>query len=263
MFFIIGCAENSHNPKKAKCDTNSHEEFVDKEYTFKEMLYGWSDMFIKKIDSNYTAQVNFKLSDLNQDIYHVEFKNKKFNLLEGRSDYSNFTFESTFKHFNKIYKGDMTALTSMGQATPLDSIPLKPKLEKPTTDNLLNDFLFFSQRFFNLSDYDKVKLGLSHSRVVHGGNSIPIFYQKSNEIGVRSAWYQINKGERVNKVGDTNPFPQYFIITNGNGFAKIGRDTISIKSDEAYYVAPGSDHVFWNEYDEPLTFIFIAYGEGA
>ena len=64
-----------HNPKKAKCDTNSHEEFVYKEYTFKEMLYGWSDMFIKKIDSNYTAQVNFKLSDLNQDIYHVEFKN--------------------------------------------------------------------------------------------------------------------------------------------------------------------------------------------
>ena len=260
---IFGCSEYSNDSKKTGSKTNLLEVLDDRKYSFKEMLNGWSINFVEKIDSNYTAQINFKLSNLDEEKYYVQFKNKKFNLRKGQSDSSNFTFESTIEHYNRIYNGDMTALTSMGQATPSDSIPLIPKLEKPITDNLLNDFLFFSQRFFNLSNNDKVKLGLKHSRIVHGGNAIPIFYQKLNEIGVRSAWYQVKKGERVNEIGDTNPFPQYFIITGGNGFAKIGRDTISIKSDEAYYIAPENDHVFWNENDEPLTFIFIAYGKGA
>ena len=162
-----------------------------------------------------------------------------------------------------MFRGEMTALTSMGQANSADLIPLIPSLNFPVTDNLLNDFLFFSQRFFNINLYDKVKLGLENSRVVHGGHAIPIFYQKNNNIGVRSAWYQINKGEQVNEVGDTNPFPQYFIITAGKGLAKIGNDTINLNAGEAYFVPPNHDHLFWNEFEEPLIMIFIAYGEGA
>ena len=99
--------------------------------------------------------------------------------------------------------------------------------------------------------------------MVHGGHAIPIFYQKTEEIGVRSAWYQINKGEQVNEVGDTNPFPQYFIINTGKGLAKIGKDTIHLNPGEAHYVPPNHDHIFWNEFEEPLIMIFIAFGEGA
>jgi len=263
VLLAFGCSEKPNNSNKISGKTNSDQVFDHREYGFKEMLTNWSTKFAEKIDSNYTATVNFKLSDLDKEIYQVEFKDKSFKLNQGQNDSSNMTFESTLKHYNKIYKGDMTAMTSMGQATSSDPIPLIPKLEKPITDNPLNDFLYFSQRFFNLSNHDKVKLGLEHSRVVHGGNAIPIFYQKSDEFGVRSAWYQINKGEQVNDIGDTNPFPQYFIITGGNGLAKIGNDTISIKTNEAYYVAPQNDHVFWNENDEPLTIIFMAYGKGA
>ena len=263
VLLAVGCSEQSNNLNNISGEINSYQVTDDREYSFKEMLTNWSTKFAEKVDSNYAATINFKLADLDEEVYQVEFKDKRFELYQGQNDSSNMTFESTLDHYNKMYKGVMTAMTSMGQATSSDPIPLIPNIEKPITDNPLNDFLFFSQRFFNISDYDKVKLGLKHSRVIHGGNAIPIFYQKSNEFGVRSAWYQINKGEQVNEIGDTNPFPQYFIITGGNGFAKIGRDTISIESNEAYYVAPNNDHIFWNESDEPLTIIFMAYGKGA
>lgn len=127
----------------------------------------------------------------------------------------------------------------------------------------MNDLLFFIQRFFNSSAHDKVILREEHSRMVHGAHAIPLFYQQSDDIGVRSAWYQINKGEKINEPGDTNPFPQYFIVINGKGFAKIGLDTVSIKKNESYYVAPGQDHIFWNESEEPIELIFLAFGKGA
>lgn len=68
---------------------------------------------------------------------------------------------------------------------------------------------------------------------------------------------------RVNEPGDTNPFPQYFVITRGRGFAKLGRDTLTVKENEAYFVATGSDHVFWTESTEPMEMLFLAWGGGA
>jgi hypothetical protein len=45
-------------------------------------------------------------------------------------------------------------------------------------------------------------LSKEKSRIVHGGHAIPLFYQKTDKMGVRSAWYQINKGQQVNEPGD-------------------------------------------------------------
>jgi mannose-6-phosphate isomerase-like protein (cupin superfamily) len=81
--------------------------------------------------------------------------------------------------------------------------------------------------------------------------------------GFRSAWYLIKKGERLNEPGDTNPFPQGFIFISGEGFAKIGEETVPVRAGEAYYIPPGSDHVVWTESDQPLELIFLAWGEGA
>ena len=263
LLFLVGCSgESSKSSKDARTPTVD-QPVVTLDADLSDMLSAWSESFAQKIDSSYEAIVNFRLSDNPQESYHVEFKDKQFRMNQGESSSSNFSFESNLGHYSKMYNGEMTALTSMGQASSTDPIPLVPKLEKPVSDNLLNDFLFFSQRFFNVDSNDKVALTIDNSRFIHGGHAIPIFYQKSDEFGVRSAWYQINRGEQVNDFGDTNPFPQYFIITSGSGYAKIGRDTISINPNEAYFVAPENEHIFWNDNDQPLVLIFIAFGEGA
>ncbi|WP_224484726.1 cupin domain-containing protein [Robertkochia aurantiaca] len=257
-FLIISCSSN----EKKRVDSSISVKEDNKNYELKYMLEKWSESFIEKTDSTYQVSLSFYLAD-SSEVYQVEVKNNVFEIIEGETDSYNISFSATKDHYNRIFRGDITAMTSMGQATSTDPIPLNFDIQSSVTGNTTNDFLFIAQRFFNRYPYDLVRLGEEHARIVHGGLAIPIFYQKTDDIGVRSAWYQINKGEQVNEPGDTNPFPQYFIITQGEGYAKIGRDTINVKKNEAYYIPPHHDHVFWNENEEPIVYIFLAWGKGA
>ena len=258
FLLIFGCTNHSGKEKKEVVA----EKMVASTFELDHMVREWSESFVTKIDSTYKATINFYLADSSKAC-HVLFSNNQFELVQGSADSFNMSFSSTKEHYNKIFRGEMTAMTSMGQATSSDPIPLNFEIQKAISDNATQDFLFIAQRFFNNTPYDLVKLGAEHARLVHGGLAIPIFYQRTEGIGVRSAWYQINKGEQVNEPGDTNPFPQYFIITQGEGYAKIGNDTIVVKENEAYFIPPNSDHVFWNEREEPIVYIFLAWGKGA
>jgi len=73
----------------------------------------------------------------------------------------------------------------------------------------------------------------------------------------------LKKGERLNEPGDTNPFPQTFIFIEGEGFAKIGDQTVKVKAGESYYVSPNSDHIVWTNSKEPFVLIWVGWGEGA
>lgn len=218
--------------------------------------------FVEKIDKDYDAIVNFTLSDSDM-AHHIIVEEKQFQVFDSLHPDANFTFQSSLAHYTKMYHGEITGFTSMGRANMSDSTPLDFEFHKPVTDNPMNDLMFFVQRFFNPSPNDKVILAKENARIVHGAHAIPLFYQTTDEMGVRSAWYQINRGQQVNEPGDTNPFPQYFIITKGMGFAMIGKDTLQVKENEAYYIAPGKDHVFWTNADQPMEMIFLAWGEGA
>ena len=244
------------NDQSRQSNEVKHEKRLDEILTF------LANQFIDKIDKDYHAIVNFTLTDF--DIaHHVIISNKQIQVSDSLHADANITFKSSLEHYNKIYRGEITGFTSMGRAKMSDSTPLDFELHKPVTDIPMNDLLFFVQRFFNPSPIDKVILSKENSRIVHGGHAIPLFYQMTDEMGVRSAWYQINKGQQVNEPGDTNPFPQYFIIIKGMGFAKIGQDTLRVKENEAYYIAPGHDHVFWTDSEKPMEMIFLAWGEGA
>jgi len=251
---LFGCA----NLNGDKQETHNQKTYQKLDH----MLQEWGKTFARKVNKEYQTMVNFKVPNTGTS-YHIIIRDNQFRLSEGLNDEAYFTFKASMAHYNKIYRGEMTAFTSIGREKMSDATPLDMEFEPPVTADQMNDFMFFVQRFFNTTPYDKVKLGKDHSRIVHGGHAIPIFYRKNNEIGVRSAWYQINKGQQVNEPGDTNPFPQYFIIKKGDGYAKIGNDTLQVVEDEAYYIAPGSDHVFWTESEEPMEMIFLAWGKGA
>lgn len=258
VFLTIGCSTVSKDENQVPVPENAEYQTFTLDY----MVGKWSESFVEKIDSSYAATLNFYLAD-SSEACHVKFSNQKFELVEGHTDSYNLSFSSTIDHYNKIFRGDMTAMTSMGQATASDPIPLNFDIQNAISGNATNDFLFVAQRFFNRTPYDLVKLGEEHARIVHGGLAIPVFYHRAEGIGVRSAWYQINKGEQVNEPGDTNPFPQYFIVMQGRGYAKIGNDTLVVKENEAYFIPPNHDHVFWNESEEPIVYIFLAWGKGA
>jgi mannose-6-phosphate isomerase-like protein (cupin superfamily) len=246
------------------CSYNDGQDIQsqEKDIELDTILKSWGNTFCEKIDSSYNAIINFTETE-NDSACHIIITNNQYHLYEGLNDNANFAFKSSLDHYNKIYRQEITAFTSIGRENISDKTPLDVEFYKPITDNLMNDVLYFVQRFFNTSAHDKVILKEEYSRIVHGGHAIPLFYNKSDDLGVRSAWYLINKDQRINEPGDTNPFPQYFIVIKGQGFAKIGNDTLIIKENEAFYVAPGLDHVFWNESEEPIELIFLAWGKGA
>lgn len=236
-----------------------------KEKSLKEIIDAYAKSFLNKIDSSYNEIISFGLTGGTEKYTLRIEKDKMYRITEGLDTAAAFSFVSTLHDFNKIHRGEMNALTAMAQAKANEPIPLQytfSKTVKPTPE-LINRFFFVVQRFFNAHPNDRLVLKEEYSRLVHGGHAIPIFYQKNQNIGVRSAWYQLNKGEKANEVGVTDPFPQYMIIINGSGKAKLGNDIIEVKKGEAYYIAPGTDHVIWNEKNEPLQAIWIAWGKGA
>ena len=161
----------------------------------------------------------------------------------------------------RLYNGDLAPLTAAGRAHISESAPLDFRLREDLslTHDVYVDLVTFMQRFFNPSTPERVELDEEHARKIHGGNAVALFYGS----GFRSAWYLLRKGERLNAPEDTNPFPQAFIFLSGQGRAQIGEETVTVRASEAYYIPPHQKHVVWNERDEPLTLIFLAWGEGS
>lgn len=160
-----------------------------------------------------------------------------------------------------IISGKLTGLTAMGRENLSDDTPLdfRPNPDTPLNPAMMARLITFVQRFFNPSFPEKIELGREHARLVHGAWAIPMFYH----TGMRSAWYELEKGQRLNGPGDTNPFPQAFVIIKGKGQAKFGDFTGEVQAGQAYYIPPATEHILWNESDDPLNLIFLAWGEGA
>jgi len=185
----------------------------------------------------------------------------KINLAAGPNDQAAFILATDMRTLLDIYDGKMTAYTAAAQATGLDTVPLQVQTTEVAValGNPRQALLGFIQDFFNRSWPERIQLGEEHSRLVHGARAIPLYYGP----GFRSGWYKVTKGQSLNEPGDTNPFPQAFIIISGDGMAKIGDSTIPIRAGESVYIPPGSDHVVWTESDKGITLIWIAWGDGA
>ncbi|HLE56876.1 MAG TPA: cupin domain-containing protein [Rhodothermia bacterium] len=159
-----------------------------------------------------------------------------------------------------MYEGRFNVMTSQLRARSSDPSYIEytraPGIElTPAVSARIRHFI----HFFDTSVPHRYVLSQDHARLVHGAAVVGLYYYP----GLRSAWYEVRKGMRLNEPGDTNPSDQAFIFVSGNGMAKIGDRTIRVKAGESYYIPPGSDHVVWTESDEPVQLIWMAWGQGA
>lgn len=161
----------------------------------------------------------------------------------------------------RIHGGGMTAFTAAGKGSGADVAPLEiefgpaaERIERPKSA-----MLGFLQHFFARERPERIMLGEEHARVVHGAHGIPLYYAE----GFRSAWYLVKAGEQLNEPGDTNPYPQAFVILSGRGSARIGDVELEVAAGESYYIPPDSDHVLRAAPGDTLEVIWMAWGEGA
>lgn len=223
-----------------------------------EILEEMAHTFQHKIDKDFVLTVQI---DIDENSWHITTEDETVTVCKGSHPRPHFTLITTSDTLQRIYQGEMTAFTAAGKAKASDPAPLDWKIPEDldvTPETQANAY-FFIQHFFNRTTPEKIVLGEQYARVVHGGHAIPLYYYP----GFRSGWYLVKKGEQINEPGDTNPFPQAFVVIEGQGMATIGEETVLVKAGEAYYIPPDSDHVIWTEQDEPLILIWLAWGKGA
>ncbi|TFF85083.1 cupin domain-containing protein [Candidatus Heimdallarchaeota archaeon] len=223
-----------------------------------QILSEMADNFSNKIDNDFQLLVQFHIRDSGENL-SLSIKDGKISLKNKEKAGVDAEFFTTTQTLEDIYTGKMTAFTAAGKAHISDNAPLDVKFASDFTPDNLKNAYYFLMHFFNRHEPEKILLGKKHSRIVHGAHAIPLYYHP----GFRSAWYQINKGQKMNEPDDTNPFSQAVIVVDGKGKAKIGDEIIMVKANESYYIPPNSDHVFWTENEQPLVLIWLAWGEGA
>lgn len=226
-----------------------------------QILEKMAEVFKGKIDEQYSMIAQIRIVDTDESWHVVVEEGQRAFVGEGPHEQAFLTFATTTDTLRLMYHGKLDAMTAASKTKGSDPAPLDLEFAEGSelTPETKAKFYTFIQHFFNPSVPEKKLLGRSYSRPVHGAHVIALYYHQ----GFRSAWYLLNKGEKLNETGDRNPFPQAFIIVEGEGLAKIGDHVIQVKAEESYYIPPDSDHVVWTESDKPLILVWLAWGEGA
>ncbi len=163
----------------------------------------------------------------------------------------------------KIDRGEINALTAMGRARASDPAPMDIELMEgfQPDPQFFARFIPFTFHFWTRGLPETVKFGKGYSREVHGANMVVLYYQK----GLRSAWAQMEKGQRVNAdpKDQANPFPTMIIGIRGRAVAKIGGKEVIMQEGQMVFIPAGVSHEAWNPYEEPAEIILLMFGQGA
>ncbi|MBN2695981.1 MAG: hypothetical protein JXR38_00405 [Bacilli bacterium] len=217
-----------------------------------------AERFASIIDADMELETRISFTDINEKI-DLSIKAGKIETAPEIDTDKDIFFELTTEVFAKIMRKEIEAFTAAGKADIRDRAMLDWHAGPGFKYTKMNAIYAMMMFFFNYDETKTIPLGPEYSRLVHGAHAIPLFYH----LGFRSAWYQVQKGEKMNSEGDTNPFDQAFIIISGTGKAKIGDNFIDLRCNRAYHIPKDSDHVVWTDSDEPLTMIWLAWGQGA
>jgi mannose-6-phosphate isomerase-like protein (cupin superfamily) len=207
-------------------------------------------------DINLVAQ--FNITDLNESWTVAVQPGQRLGFKKGPHAQAKYLFDTDAETLRQIYTGEMTACTAAGRSGPSEVAPLQLSVAPGHDPHEARSEIFsFLQQFFNRTTPEKVVLAEKHTRKINGAHAIPLY----NSTSQKSTWYLLKQGERLNDTGRPSPFPQSFIFIEGEGYAKIGQETVQVKNGESYFVPPNNEHVVWNEDNRPLVMISLAWSE--
>jgi mannose-6-phosphate isomerase-like protein (cupin superfamily) len=226
-----------------------------------EILQSMARAYHKKNPQHTHGIIQFEI-DPPGETWHLNMQSEQEpGLQQGMDAHTRFTVITSDDILIKLYNGEIAPLTAAGRARISDPAPLDFRLAEGVllTPEVYAEIISFVQRFFNVTPPERILLGEQHTRYVHGGNAVALYYHP----GFRSAWYTLKKGEQLNEQGDSNPFHQAFIFLSGRARLRIGSQEIYVTPNQAFYIPPSTEHIVWAESDDPLTLIFLAWGGGA
>lgn len=182
---------------------------------------------------------------------------------EGTAAQYDIRFELDIELLRRIDRGEMNALTAMGQAKSSDPIPLNPEFGPEFRNRSDASILFrrLSLHFWNRAWPEVYPFGESAAREVHGANAAVFVYDRE----FRSAWYQIKPGMHVNEdpSDQINDFPQLVVVTRGRFNARFDGRVQVLSEGQSILIPPGMRHEFWAEDGQYGEIVWTAFGDGA
>ncbi len=184
-------------------------------------------------------------------------------LVEGFGDEEMLYFTASRETLNLIENGVWSGLTAMGAATsadvtPLDILTTEGYLRGPDYDATIRPLIF---HFWTRGLPEVVTFSSTNTRVVHGAPATALYYDKD----FRSAVYHVPAGLGRDQAPTlTVPFKRMVLILSGSGEGVIGGTDFTMKAGDMVLSPPGIPVTFWNASDdEPLSFVWLMWGDGA
>jgi mannose-6-phosphate isomerase-like protein (cupin superfamily) len=212
-----------------------------------------------------TVVLGFEIAGAGGGAYHILLEpSGPGTLVDGPApaDYD-VIFQTDIAFLRRLDRGELSALTALGQAHGDDPTPLVARFPPgfrwtPESRATVMPMVF---HFWTRDWPPVIRFGDGTTREIHGGNVAVLYY----DSGLRTAWAQLTPGTRINEnPGDqTNPFTSLFIITRGVGTARIGGVEFTLQEGQAVLVPPGIPHEFWTGEDQYAECLLIMFGPGA
>jgi mannose-6-phosphate isomerase-like protein (cupin superfamily) len=172
-------------------------------------------------------------------------------------------FQTDINFLRRLDRGEMSALTALGQARGDDPTPLVPRFPPgfrwtPESRAAVLPLVF---HFWTRDWPPVIHFGDGTTREIHGGNLALLYY----DSGMRTAWAQLMPGTWINEdPGDqTNPFTSLFVVTRGVATTRIGGVEMTLREGQAVLVPPGMPHEVWTSEDQYAECLVIMFGPGA
>jgi mannose-6-phosphate isomerase-like protein (cupin superfamily) len=182
---------------------------------------------------------------------------------EGAPAQYDIRFELDIDFLRRLDRGEINALTAMGQARGSDPIPLNPTFGPQFSKRPDAPLLFrrLSFHFWNRAWPEIIPFAESATREVHGGNGTVLVYDRE----FRSAWFQLKPGMHVNASprDQTNDFPQLIIVTRGRFSARLDGLEMILSEGQSVFIPPGMKHEFWAKDGQYGEVVWMAFGKGA
>jgi mannose-6-phosphate isomerase-like protein (cupin superfamily) len=172
-------------------------------------------------------------------------------------------YETDIEFLRRLDRGELNALTAMGQARGDDPIPLVPRFSPDfrwtAESRAFAQPLMF--HFWNRTWPEVIRFGEGTTRRIHGGDLGILYYT----TGLRAGFGQIRPGMRVNEdpTDQANPFPTLLIVTRGVATARLGGVEMILQEGQAMFIPAGMTHEAWATAEQYAEFIIIMFGPGA
>lgn len=203
-------------------------------------------------DAEKSITIVVELTDTGQTATLILEKETGVSSIEKGGKKGDLKVTMTTQTLHDIAEGKANAFALAGRSKMSEKRPIDFEFLNPSRKEEAMEAIKGLATYFFVPGRVKMKdLRAELAGQAHGARPIPLVYWQ----GLRTAWYQIDAGTTLNEDKEIDPWPQAFIVLNGEGQAVIEKQTLELETNKTYYVPRNVVHQIEASTDVQLIWI--------